>query len=197
MDITMFTVGEQPKEASIKKPLDCQESKPHSSIRRWLRKTGDFALLKTFRKHSDSSLTSKTNKNNSVESVHELESLSKATPAHPARKDSLVEEDTPITKIDDKALSESIANVLRPKTGINTLSPTTAAKSKIQKPAEGALVTQDTMRMIMESNKRRAAGSGQYRGVDKTLGTTVIASHKKPMTRAVTAPANPLRWSQD
>ncbi|CAE7001983.1 hypothetical protein CFE70_001235 [Pyrenophora teres f. teres 0-1] len=197
MDITTFTVGDQPEEAPAQKPLDSQESKPRSSIRRWLRKTGDAALLKSFHKHSDSSLASKTSTNNSVESVYELESLSKATSAHPARKDSLMEEDTLIAKMNNNAHLETMANIPKPKMGTNTLSPTTAVKSQIPKPAEGALLTQDTMRMIMESNKRRVAESGQYRGVKETLGTTVIGSHRQRTARGVSAPANPLRWSQD
>jgi len=199
MGVNIFTTREHPEVAPTQKSLNSQESKPRSSVQRWLCKTRDTALLKTLRTRSDSSSTGKTSKNTHAETVSIPESHDEATPIRPARNDSLVQDESTIAKINDNVYLETHANNPKPKIGTDMMPPAPVPRSQINQPGERVMLTQDTMRRIMESNKKRAVNPVEYQGAKKSLGSTVKYSHVhgQGAARGIAAPANPLRWSQD
>jgi len=199
MDINTFTIGEQTEAALTQNPLDSQESKPRSSIQRWLYKTRDAALLKTLRTPSDTSSIGKTSKNAYAETVCTPESLDEATSTHPARSDSLMQDENHIAKINDNLYLETHANNPNSKIGSNLMPPAPVLRSQIKEPGERVMLTQDTMRKIMESNKKRAVKPVQYQRAKKNSGSTVMYSHAhgQGAVQGIATPANPLRWSQD
>ncbi|RMZ66640.1 hypothetical protein GMOD_00001995 [Pyrenophora seminiperda CCB06] len=203
MEITMPTTDQRPEESLAQKSLNSQESKQRSSVGRWFHKAKDATLLKTLRRHADSSSTERTSTDpsvadSSVETVGVAERLGKTTSMHPARTDSLMGEEASIAKIDDNSHLKTPASISEPEMGTSIMPPPSVARSQTEEQGKEVIITQDIMRMIMESNKKRAIDSIRYQGVKKRSGATVISHTRVQDTaRGMGAPANPLRWSQD